>query len=162
MSTREFTNLNVEFVDQQDAQFSKNSALTIQSLLNKLSVQQQTRFLEQFAKLNSAQQNYAYKQFISTPLNVQEFALKQFLTLDPEILIISIDREIEGEKREPQTFDFPDRNRPFQSNILQNQISNSAFLTNQNNELLDPNTSPVRQSRLIDQSRFQTNFLSKF
>ena len=97
--------------------------------------------MEQFARLNSDQQSYAYKQFISNPVEVQEFALKQFLTLDPEILIISIDREIEGEKK-----------------AIENQISNLDFSNSANNEISNPNSNPVRQIRLIDQSQFQTNF----
>ena len=140
-SSKQFTNLNLQFVEREDTQFDQKSAKTIESLLNRLSLQQQTRFVEQFARLNSDQQNYAYKQFISNPVEVQEFALKQFLTLDPEILIISIDREIEGEK-----------------NAIENQISNLDFSNSVNNEISNPNSNPVRQNRLIDQSQFQTNF----
>ena len=139
MSRKKFTNLNVNFLKQKDAQFDQKSAQTIESLLNKLSLQQQKMFVEQFGKLNSAQQNYAYNQFISNPAHVQEFALKQFLTLDPEILIISIDREIEGEKNFPG-------------------IKNADFSDSANNDFSTPNSNPVRQSRLIDQSRFQTKF----
>ena len=128
-------------MEREDTQFDQKSAKTIESLLNRLSLQQQTRFVEQFARLNSDQQSYAYKQFISNPVEVQEFALKQFLTLDPEILIISIDREIEGEKK-----------------AIENQISNLDFSNSANNEISNPNSNPVRQIRLIDQSQFQTNF----
>ena len=154
LSTNEFTNLQVQFTKDRDVKFSKKSAQTIEDLLNKLDIQQQTRFLEQFSKLNLSQQKYAYKQFISTPVDVQEFALKQFLTLDPEILIISIDREVRAEEAEAQ----PNKDLPHQSNRIQNLISNSGFLENQSNEFFNTNKKPFRQSRLIDQSRFQTNF----
>ena len=149
--TKQFTKLNLEFARQVDAQFSKKSAEVIQNLINKLSIEEQTKFLAQFAMLDFAQQEYAYKQFVSTPENVQQFALKQFLTLEPEILIISIDRELQAEEQER-------KKDQTQSNSFQNQISNTNFLNNPNNEFLNQNNNPVKQSRLIDQSRFQTNF----
>ena len=159
LSTNEFTNLQVQFAEDRDVKFSKKSAQTIEDLLNKLDIQQQTKFLEQFSKLNLSQQKYAYKQFISTPRDVQEFALQQFLTLDPEILIISIDREVRAEEGGAQPTNISEKNLPQQLNGL-NQISNSDFLQNQNNESLNTNKKPFRQSRVIDQSRFQTNFES--
>ena len=152
--TKQFTKLNLQFARQEDAQFSKKSAQVIQNLINKLSMEEQTKFLGQFTMLNLAQQEYAYKQFVSTPENVQQFALKQFLTLEPDILIISIDREIQAEEEEMKKGQLIQT----QLNSFQNHISNANFLNNQNNEFLNQNNNPVKQSRQIDQSRFQTNF----
>ena len=151
--TKQFTKLNLQFARQEDPQFSKKSAQVIQNLINKLSMEEQTQFLAQFTMLDFAQQEYAYKQFVSSPENVQQFALKQFLTLEPEILIISIDREIHAEEEERKK----DQIIQSQSNSFQNQISNANFLNNQNTEFLNQNSNPVKQ-RLIDQNRFQTNF----
>ena len=152
--TKQFTKLNLQFARQEDPQFSRKSAQVIQNLINQLSMEEQTKFLAQFTMLDFAQQEYAYKQFVSTPENVQQFALKQFLTLEPEILIISLDREIQAEEQERKN----DQIIPIQSNSFQNQISNTNFLNNQKNAFLNQNKNPVKQSRLIDQSRFQTNF----
>lgn len=154
MVTKQFTKLNLQFARQEDPQFSRKSAQVIQNLINQLSMEEQTKFLAQFTMLDFAQQEYAYKQFVSTPENVQQFALKQFLTLEPEILIISLDREIQAEEQERKN----DQIIPIQSNSFQNQISNTNFLNNQKNAFLNQNKNPVKQSRLIDQSRFQTNF----
>ena len=154
LDNKQFTKLNLQFARQEDAQFSKKSAQVIQKLINRLSIEEQTKFLAQFTMLNFAQQQYAYKQFVSTPENVQQFALKQFLTLEPHILTISIDREIQAEEEERKQ----DQIIQTQSNSFQNQISNTNFLNNQNNEFLNQNNNPVKQSRLIDQSLFQTNF----
>ena len=154
LANKQFTKLNLQFAMQEDAKFSKKSAQVIQKLINRLSMEEQTKFLAQFTMLNFAQQEYAYKQFVSTPENVQQFALKQFLTLEPHILTISIDREIQAEEEERKQ----DQIILTQSNSFQNQISNTNFLNNQNSEFLNQNNNPVKQSRLIDQSLFQTNF----
>ena len=154
--TKQFTKLNLQFSKQEEAQFSKKSAQVIQNLINKLSMEEQTKFLAQFTMLNFAQQEYAYQQFVSTPENVQQFALKQFLSLEPDILSISIDREIQAEEEEEERR----KNQIIQTvpTSFQNQISNTNFLNNQKNAFLNQNKNPVKQSRLIDQSRFQTNF----
>ena len=61
-----------------------------------------------------------------------------YLVKGSKIRIISL---IEGEK-----------------NAIENQISNLDFSNSVNNEISNPNSNPVRQNRLIDQSQFQTNF----
>ena len=109
---------------------TREAKTNIEALLNRLSISDQQKFLEQFSRLTREQQQYAFKQFISSPLNVQEFALNQFLNLDPEVLKISIDREIESENG---------------TKLNQQQQSNS---------LRHPN----QISKNIVKHRFQTNF----
>ena len=110
----------------------------IEAMLNRLSINDQQKFLDQFSKLNRDQQQYAFQQFISSPPNVQEFALKQFLNLDPEVLKISIDREIEAENE-----------------IEPSQQSNSLRLS-----MRMPNRIPIPAPSLTNnvKLRFQTNF----
>ena len=111
----------------------------IETMLNRLSINDQQKFLDQFSKLNRDQQQYAFQQFISSPPNVQEFALKQFLNLDPEVLKISIDREIEAENEIEPT--------PQQSNPLRLSMRM-------------PNRIPIPAPPLTNnvKLRFQTNF----
>ena len=101
-NTGQFTNLELQLMRPQTNDENTRLARTnIEALLNRLSITDKQKFLEQFSRLNQAEQQYAFKQFISSPVNVQQFALNQFLNLDPEVLKISIDREILAENREP-------------------------------------------------------------
>jgi len=137
-NTGQFTNLQLLLMRPQTTDENTREAKTnIEALLNRLSINDQQKFLEQFSRLTREQQQYAFKQFISSPLNVQEFALNQFHNLDPEVLKISIDREIDAENG---TEPIP----------RQQQQSNS--LTQPNNQI----SVPVATS--LTKHRFQTNF----
>merc|ERR1719464_1566240 len=70
-----------------------------EELLNMLSPGDQDRFLQQFSSLNTEQQNYAFRQFLNSRREIQQFAISQFLKLDPETLIVSIQAEIDRERR---------------------------------------------------------------
>merc|ERR1712083_589983 len=60
-----------------------------------------------FSVLNEEQQAYAYNQFMGTTSEVQLHAIRQFLLLDPEVLIVSIQAEIDS-----QTDSFKSRPQP--------------------------------------------------
>ena len=64
-------------------------------LLNQLSPAKQVLFLEKFSLLNPIQQAFAYNQFFSTAPDVQTFAINQFIELDSDLLIRSIQTELE-------------------------------------------------------------------
>ena len=66
-----------------------------EKFLNRLSPSDQQKFLDQFSVLNIKQQTYAYNQFLSTPPEIQKHAISQFLSLDSQVLIVSIQVEIE-------------------------------------------------------------------
>ena len=63
--------------------------------LNQLSPEKQVIFLEKFSLLNPVQQAFAYNQFFSTAPDVQTFAINQFIELDSDLLIRSIQAELE-------------------------------------------------------------------
>jgi len=67
--------------------------------LNQLDPLDQQKFLDQFSKLTREQQAYAYNQFLSNPARIQQHAIKQFLSLDAEVLSVSIQAEIEKESQ---------------------------------------------------------------
>ena len=138
-NTGQFTNLQLLLMRPQTTDENMRVAKTnIEAMLNRLSINDQQKFLDQFSRLNRDQQQYAFQQFISSPPNVQEFALKQFLNLDPEVLKISIDREIEAENE-----------------IEPSQQSNSLSMS-----MRMPNRIPIPAPSLTNnvKLRFQTNF----
>ena len=135
-NTGQFTNLQLLLMRPQTTDENTREAKSnIEALLNRLSISDQQKFLEQFSRLTREQQQYAFKQFISSPLNVQEFALNQFLNLDPEVLKISIDREIDAENG----------TKPTPRQQLQ-----SISLTQPNNQ--------ISAATALTKHRFQTNF----
>ena len=136
-NTGQFTNLQLLLMRPQTTdENTRQSKTNIEALLNRLSINDQQKFLDQFSRLTREQQQYAFQQFILSPLNVQEFALKQFLNLDLEVLKISIDREIEAENKiEP---------RPRQQ---------------QQSNLQRPPIRIPKAPSLTNKLRFQTNFI---
>ena len=64
-------------------------------LLNQLSPEKQVIFLEKFSLLNPIQQAFAYNQFFSIGPDIQNFAISQFIELDSDLLIRSIQTELE-------------------------------------------------------------------
>ena len=64
-------------------------------LLNQLSPDKQVLFLEKFSLLNPAQQAFAYNQFFSTGPEVQNYAITQFIELDADLLVRSVQTELE-------------------------------------------------------------------
>ena len=64
-------------------------------LLNQLDPEKQIIFLEKFSLLNPVQQAFAYKQFFSTAPEVQTFAINQFIELEADLLIRSIQAELD-------------------------------------------------------------------
>ena len=64
-------------------------------LLNQLDPANQVLFLEKFSLLNPVQQAFAFNQFFSTAPDVQTFAINQFLTLEADLLVRSVQAEME-------------------------------------------------------------------
>ena len=64
-------------------------------LLNQLDPAKQVLFLEKFSLLNPVQQAFAFNQFFSTAPDVQTFAINQFLTLEADLLVRSVQAELE-------------------------------------------------------------------
>jgi len=145
--------LKVNFNQQQSQQQNVDPKINIEVLLNKLTKQQQDKFLAQFSQLNFEQQTYAYDQFLRTPPETQLFALNQFLSLDPQVLIVSIQTELNSEPT-------------FSGQTQTNSVSqNKPRLPNslaQPQQQFFTQAQPTRNSPLtqIDQNRFQTNFLN--
>ena len=67
-------------------------------LLNSLRPDEQQLFLAQFLSLNPEQQEFTYRKLLSAGPEVQEFAIQQFLKLNNQVLIVSLQSEIEREK----------------------------------------------------------------
>ena len=64
-------------------------------LLNQLDPANQVLFLEKFSLLNPVQQTFAFNQLFSTAPDVQTFAINQFLTLEADLLVRSVQAEME-------------------------------------------------------------------
>ena len=64
-------------------------------LLNQLDPTKQVLFLEKFSLLNPVQQAFAFNQFFSTAPDVQTFAINQFITLEADLLVRSVQAEME-------------------------------------------------------------------
>ena len=64
-------------------------------LLNQLDPGIQVIFLEKFSLLNPVQQAFAYNQFFSTSPEVQIFAINQFIKLEADVLVRSVQAELE-------------------------------------------------------------------
>ena len=64
-------------------------------LLNQLDPANQVLFLEKFSLLNPVQQAFAFNQFFSTAPDVQTFAINQFITLEADLLVRSVQAEME-------------------------------------------------------------------
>ena len=82
---------------------------------------------------------------------MQQFALKQFLSLDPEVLIVSIDRELETE----DAVTINDASNDIASLSSEEEIDNDPILT-----LKKLGSFKTATPQQIDQDRFQTNFIS--
>ena len=110
------------------------SASHPEALLNMLSPGDQDRFLQQFSSLNTEQQNYAFRQFLNSRKEIQRFAISQFLKLDPETLIVSIQAEIDRERRSgagrPPAPPRPPRSQP----TLQQQLLQFNSINKRDNE----------------------------
>ena len=142
--------LQVNFNQQQSEQQLANQdpKVNIEELLNKLTKEQQGKFLSQFSQLNFAQQTYAYNQFLATPPEVQQFALNQFLSLDPQVLIVSIQTELNSE--------------PSPGGQVQGAAPRLPGALGQAPQQFFSQTQPLRSSPLtqLDQNLFQTRFSS--
>ena len=68
--------------------------------MNRLSTDNQLKFLQQFNSLPEELQLYSYDKFLSIPQNLQQSAITQFLTLDRNILADTLENERRREMKE--------------------------------------------------------------
>ena len=144
---------------QLTRQNSPQPSLTHPSiLLNSLRPDEQQLFLAQFLSLNPEQQEFTYRKLLSAGPEVQEFAIQQFLTLNNQVLIVSLQSEIEREKiLEGKQLHQIGRDSPGKElAILQAEATSLGSLTQMTTSLaqsLNPDQLSVEELRALQEQR---------
>ena len=134
-------------------------------ILNNLPQSAQQKFLEQFLSLTPEHQSFVYKKLLSSPADIQQFAIDQFISLDNRVLVVSIEAELEKERKrqqsgslQSQSFIGPSLPSQNQRTRLQPTFPNNRFgQTPTNMQELNPNNLTLEELATLQVFDNKTN-----